>query len=429
MNNKIKCDIKDINLAKEGALRAEWASKEMPVLQSIKERFLKEKPLKGVKISGCLHITAETANLVETLSAGGAEVFMCASNPLSTQDDIAAYLVSQGISVYAINGEDDDTYDSHLESVLSEKPNLTIDDGADLVAKLHGDNHPGLENIIGSMEETTTGIIRLKALSSEGKLKFPVIAVNDSDTKHMFDNRYGTGQSTLDGIIRATNILLAGKTIVIIGYGWCGRGLASRAQGMGARTVVCEVDSVKALEAIMDNHEVMTMEEASKIGDIFVTVTGGLHAVDKEHFELMKNGAIVANSGHFNVELNLEALEKMTENRRRVRENVEEYTLETGKHVIVLGEGRLVNLAAAEGHPPSVMDMSFANQALASEYIVQNHKNFKNEVYTLPKAVDQEIAALKIRSFGKNFDTLKAKQEKYLNSWELGTGSSQEGLE
>ena len=266
MNNKIKCDIKNINLSKEGALRAEWASKEMPVLQSIKERFLKEKPLEGIKISGCLHITAETANLVETLSAGGAEVFMCASNPLSTQDDIAAYLASQGISVYAINGEDDETYDSHLESVLAEKPNLTIDDGADLVAKLHGDNHPGLENIIGSMEETTTGIIRLKALSSEGKLKFPVIAVNDSDTKHMFDNRYGTGQSTLDGIIRATNILLAGKTIVIIGYGWCGRGLASRAQGMGARTVVCEVDSVKALEAIMDNHEVMPMEEASKIG-------------------------------------------------------------------------------------------------------------------------------------------------------------------
>ena len=288
-----KNDIKDINLSKEGGLRAEWASREMPVLKSIKERFLKEKPLEGIKISGCLHITAETANLVDTLSAGGATVSMCASNPLSTQDDIAAYLVSQGISVYAIHGEDEETYDKHLEAVLDEKPHLTIDDGADLVAKLHGGDHPGLENIIGSMEETTTGIIRLKALSSQGKLKFPVIAVNDSDTKHMFDNRYGTGQSTLDGIIRATNILITGKTMVIVGYGWCGRGLASRAKGMGARTVVCEVDSVKALEAIMDGHEVMKMDEASKIGDIFVTVTGGLHAVDKEHFENMKSGAII----------------------------------------------------------------------------------------------------------------------------------------
>lgn len=426
--NNPKSDIKNIDLANEGGLRAEWASREMPVLRSIKERFLKEKPLEGIKISGCLHITAETANLVDALSAGGANVSMCASNPLSTQDDIAAYLVSQGISVFAIYGEDEETYDKHLEAVLDQKPHLTIDDGADLVAKLHGENHPGLENIIGSMEETTTGIIRLKALSSQGKLKFPVIAVNDSDTKHMFDNRYGTGQSTLDGIIRATNILITGKTMVIVGYGWCGRGLASRAKGMGARTVVCEVDSVKALEAIMDGHEVMKMEEASKIGDIFVTVTGGLHAVDKEHFEDMKSGAIVANSGHFNVELNLEALDKMTESKRRVRDNVEEYTLETGKLIFVLGEGRLVNLAAAEGHPPSVMDMSFANQALASEYIVKNHKKFENQVYTLPKSVDQEIASLKIKSMNMAFDTLKDKQDKYLNSWELGTGSSQENL-
>jgi len=426
--NNPKSDIKNIDLASEGGLRAEWASREMPVLRSIKERFLKEKPLEGIKISGCLHITAETANLVDALSAGGANVSMCASNPLSTQDDIAAYLVSQGISVFAIYGEDEETYDKHLEAVLDQKPHLTIDDGADLVAKLHGENHPGLENIIGSMEETTTGIIRLKALSSQNKLKFPVIAVNDSDTKHMFDNRYGTGQSTLDGIIRATNILITGKTMVIVGYGWCGRGLASRAKGMGARTVVCEVDSVKALEAIMDGHEVMKMEEASKIGDIFVTVTGGLHAVDKEHFEDMKSGAIVANSGHFNVELNLEALDKMTESKRRVRDNVEEYTLETGKLIFVLGEGRLVNLAAAEGHPPSVMDMSFANQALASEYIVKNHKKFENQVYTLPKSVDQEIASLKIKSMNMAFDTLKDKQDKYLNSWELGTGSSQENL-
>ena len=423
-----KNDIKDINLSKEGNLRAEWASREMPVLRSIKERFLKEKPLEGIKISGCLHITAETANLVDALTAGGANVSMCASNPLSTQDDIAAYLVSQGISVYAIHGEDEETYDSHLEAVLGEKPHLTIDDGADLVAKLHGENHPGLENIIGSMEETTTGIIRLKALSSQGKLKFPVIAVNDSDTKHMFDNRYGTGQSTLDGIIRATNILITGKTMVIVGYGWCGRGLASRAKGMGARTVVCEVDSVKALEAIMDGHEVMKMDEASKIGDIFVTVTGGLHAVDKEHFETMKSGAIVANSGHFNVELNLESLDKMTESKRRVRNNVEEYALETGKLIFVLGEGRLVNLAAAEGHPPSVMDMSFANQALACEHIVKNKEKLKNEVSTLPKSVDQQIAALKIKSMNMAYDTLKDKQDKYLNSWELGTGSSQENL-
>ena len=421
-------DIKNIGLANEGALRAEWASREMPVLKSIKDRFSKEKPLKGVKISGCLHITAETANLVEALTAGGAEVTMCASNPLSTQDDIAAYLASQGISIYAIYGEDEKIYDSHLEAVLKTKPHLTIDDGADLVAKLHGDNHPGLENIIGSMEETTTGIIRLKALSNEGKLKFPVIAVNDSDTKHMFDNRYGTGQSTLDGIIRATNILITGKTMVIVGYGWCGRGLASRAKGMGARTVVCEVDSVKALEAIMDGHEVMQMDEASKIGDIFVTVTGGLHAVDKEHFENMKSGAIVANSGHFNVELNLDALSKMTESKRRVRQNVEEYALESGKLVFVLGEGRLVNLAAAEGHPPSVMDMSFANQALASEYIVKNHKQFDNQAYTLPKSVDQQIASLKIKSMGMKYDKLKDKQDKYLNSWEIGTGSSQENL-
>ncbi len=429
MSDKIiKHDIKDINLANQGNLRADWASREMPVLKSIKSRFLKEKPLKGKRISGCLHITAETANLVETLIAGGAEVFMCASNPLSTQDDIAAYLVSQGISVYAIRGESEEIYDDHLEAVLEEKPHITIDDGADLVAKLHSSNHLGLENMIGSMEETTTGIIRLRALSEEGKLKFPVISVNDSDTKHMFDNRYGTGQSTLDGIIRATNILITGKNFVVVGYGWCGRGLASRAKGMGARTIVCEVDPVRALEAIMDGHEVMPMTEASKIGNIFVTVTGGLHAIDEEHFNNMMDGAIVANSGHFNVEINLESLNKMTESTRTVRNNVQEHTLESGKKIFVLAEGRLINLAAAEGHPPSVMDMSFANQALASEYLTKNHSHLGKTVHVLPKEVDKQIASLKINSMNMNFDTLKEKQINYFNSWEIGTGSNQENL-
>lgn len=426
--NLPKHDIKDITLAETGALRAEWASREMPVLKSIKARFLKEKPLKGKKIACCLHITSETANLVETLVEGGAEVFMCASNPLSTQDDIAAYLVSQGISVYAIKGELENVYDDHLEAVLEEKPHLTIDDGADLVAKLHSSDHVGVENMIGSMEETTTGIIRLKVLSDQGKLKFPVISVNDSDTKHMFDNRYGTGQSTLDGIIRATNILIAGKSFVIVGYGWCGRGLASRAKGMGARTIICEIDPVKALEAVMDGHEIMPMDEASRIGNIFVTVTGGLHAIDEEHFNNMMDGTIVANSGHFNVEINLKALEKMTESSRKVRDNVQEYTLESGKKIFVLGEGRLINLAAAEGHPPSVMDMSFANQALASEYLIKNHSDLKNIVHVLPKKIDQQIATLKINSMKMNFDSLKEKQIKYFNSWELGTGSSQENL-
>ena len=426
--NLPKHDIKDITLAETGALRAEWASREMPVLKSIKARFLKEKPLKGKKIACCLHITSETANLAETLVEGGAEVFMCASNPLSTQDDIAAYLVSQGISVYAIKGELENVYDDHLEAVLEEKPHLTIDDGADLVAKLHSSDHVGVENMIGSMEETTTGIIRLKVLSDQGKLKFPVISVNDSDTKHMFDNRYGTGQSTLDGIIRATNILIAGKNFVIVGYGWCGRGLASRAKGMGARTIICEVDPVRALEAIMDGHEIMPMDEASRIGNIFVTVTGGLHAVDEEHFNNMMDGTIVANSGHFNVEINLKALENMTESSRKVRDNVQEYTLESGKKIFVLAEGRLINLAAAEGHPPSVMDMSFANQAIASEYLIKNQSDLKNIVHVLPKKIDQEIATLKINSMKMNFDSLKEKQIKYFNSWELGTGSSQENL-
>ncbi len=414
-------DIKDISLAKKGYLRAEWAEREMPVLRKIKDRFYKEKPLKGIKLAGCLHITAETANLAMTLQAGGAELTLCASNPLSTQDDIAAHLVENGIPIFAIKGEDSKTYYEHMSATVDTAPNITMDDGADVVAMLHSDKRHLLDNVIGGMEETTTGVIRLKALSNEKKLMYPVVAVNDSQTKHMFDNRYGTGQSTLDGIIRATNILITGKTVVTIGYGWCGKGFAMRAKGMGAHTVVCEVDPVKALEAVMDGHQVMSMNEASSIGDIFLTVTGGMNAVDKHHFEKMKDGAIVANSGHFNVEINIDSLEKMCESKRQIREFVEEYTVEDGRKIFILGEGRLINLSAAEGHPPSVMDMSFANQALAGEYIVKNHKTLSPEVYTLPNDVDSEIARLKLNAMNMSFDTLTAEQDKYLNSWELGT--------
>ena len=414
-------DIKDISLAKKGYLRAEWAEREMPVLRKIKDRFYKEKPLKGIKLAGCLHITAETANLAMTLQAGGAELTLCASNPLSTQDDIAAHLVENGIPIFAIKGEDSKTYYEHMSATVDTAPNITMDDGADVVAMLHSDKRHLLDNVIGGMEETTTGVIRLKALSNEKKLMYPVVAVNDSQTKHMFDNRYGTGQSTLDGIIRATNILITGKTVVTIGYGWCGKGFAMRAKGMGAHTVVCEVDPVKALEAVMDGHQVMSMNEASSIGDIFLTVTGGMSAVDKHHFEKMKDGAIVANSGHFNVEINIDSLEKMSESKRQIREFVEEYTVEDGRKIFILGEGRLINLSAAEGHPPSVMDMSFANQALAGEYIVKNHKTLSPEVYTLPNDVDSEIARLKLTAMNMSFDTLTAEQDKYLNSWELGT--------
>ncbi|MBC63871.1 MAG: adenosylhomocysteinase [Chloroflexi bacterium] len=414
-------DIKDINLAKKGYLRAEWAEREMPVLRKIKDRFDKEKPLKGIKLAGCLHITAETANLAMTLQAGGAELTLCASNPLSTQDDIAAHLVENGIPIFAIKGEDSKTYYDHMSATVDTAPNITMDDGADVVAMLHSDKRHLLDNVIGGMEETTTGVIRLKALSNEKKLMYPVVAVNDSQTKHMFDNRYGTGQSTLDGIIRATNILITGKTVVTIGYGWCGKGFAMRAKGMGAHTVVCEVDPVKALEAVMDGHQVMSMNEASTIGDIFLTVTGGMNAVDKHHFDKMKDGSIVANSGHFNVEINIDSLEKMSESKRQIREYVEEYTVEDGRKIFILGEGRLINLSAAEGHPPSVMDMSFANQALAGEYIVKNHKTLSPEVYTLPNDVDSEIARLKLNAMNMSFDTLTAEQDKYLNSWELGT--------
>ena len=420
-HNAISYDVKNIELAPEGALRSEWAGREMRVLESIRQRFEKEKPLKGIRIAGCLHITSETANLVQTLVAGGADVVMCASNPLSTQDDVAAYLVTLGVPTLAIKGEDSATYNRHIAEALSTKPHLTMDDGADLVATLHREKTDLLESVIGGMEETTTGVIRLKALASQGQLKYPIVAVNDSDTKHLFDNRYGTGQSTLDGVIRATNVLIAGKAVVTVGYGWCGRGFAARAKGMGAHTVVCEVDPVRALEAAMDGHRVLPMKEAAAIGDIFVTVTGGLNAIDSHHFDVMKDGAIVANSGHFNDEINLGALKERAERVRKVRPFVEEYTLEDGRRINVLAEGRLVNLSAAEGHPSSVMDMSFANQALAAEYIVVNHNTLKPGVYVLPKEIDDEIAALKLNSMNMGFDTLTEEQAEYLKSWEVGT--------
>jgi adenosylhomocysteinase len=414
-------DIKDLKLAAEGALRAEWAGREMPVLKSIRERFAKEKPLKGIRVAGCLHITAETANLVETLRAGGAEVVMCASNPLSTQDDIAAYLVKSGVPTYAIKGEDGETYYKHIMAAIDSKPHVTVDDGADLVAMLHTKRKALLSGVIGGMEETTTGVVRLKALHEKGDLKYPIVAVNDSDTKHMFDNRYGTGQSTIDGILRATNMLLAGKTMVIAGFGWCGKGLASRAKGLGAHTVVCEVDPVRALEAAMEGHQVMKMSEAAPRGDLFVTVTGDVNVIDRAHLKKMKDGAVMANSGHFNAEINVKALEEMSETKRKVRPFVDEYALEDGRRLFLLGEGRLINLAAAEGHPPSVMDMSFANQALAGEWIVDNHAKLKPGVYTLPPEIDREIARLKLKSMGMGLDVLTAEQEKYLASWELGT--------
>ena len=414
-------DITDIDLAPEGALKSEFADDQMPVLRDIRQRFAETRPLEGIRIAACLHVTSETSNLAKTLVAGGAELALCASNPLSTQDDIAAFLVSEGVSVFARNGEDAETYYSHISAAVDTKPHLTIDDGADLVAMLHSERRELLDGTMGGMEETTTGVIRLKALDAEGKLAYPVIAVNDSMTKHMFDNRYGTGQSTLDGIIRATNHLITGKSVVTIGYGWCGRGFADRARGLGAHTIVCEVDPVRALEAVMDGHRVMSMDEAAEIGDIFLTVTGGMNAIDKHHFPKMKDAAIVANSGHFNVEINIDALQEMSEARRQVRPFVEEFTLENGRRINLLAEGRLVNLAAAEGHPASVMDMSFANQALASEYIASNYQELGPGVHTLPKEIDMEIASLKLQSMGMKFDTLSAEQEKYLNSWESGT--------
>ncbi len=415
-------DIKDPSLSSEGIKRINWAEREMPVLRKIRERFSKDKPLNGLKLAACLHVTTETANLAITLKAGGADVALCASNPLSTQDDVAAALVTQyGIPTFAIKGEDRDTYYKHLISVLESKPHMTMDDGADLVAMLHGERPDLTDNIIGGTEETTTGVIRLKSLANDGKLKYPVIAVNDADTKHFFDNRYGTGQSTLDGITRATNMLWAGKTAVIIGYGWCGKGVALRASGMGAKTVVCEVDPIRGLEAAMDGHQVMKAEEAAKIGDVFISITGGMKAIDRKHVALMKSGALLANSGHFNVEIDIEGIEEDADSKTEVRKYVDQYTMNDGRKINVLGEGRLINLAAAEGHPSAVMDMSFANQALSAEYVANEYRNLENKVYTVPKDIDAEIGRLKLLSMGINIDELTAEQEKYLQSWDVGT--------
>ncbi len=417
-----KFDIKDTNLAEGGRLRMEWAEREMPVLRSIEERFKKEQPLKGMRVTACLHVTTETANLMTTLQTGGADVVLTASNPLSTQDDVAAALVSfYEIPTFAIKGESNTIYYKHINAALDHKPHLTMDDGADVVSTLHKDRRELLDNVIGGTEETTTGVIRLRAMAHDGALSYPIIAVNDAMTKHFFDNRYGTGQSTLDGIIRATNVLIAGKTFVIAGYGWCARGLAMRAKGLGANVIVTEVDSLKALEAVMDGFRVMPMVDAAKEGNIFCTLTGDLNVIDKHHFEVMKDGAIISNSGHFNVEINIPALEEMAASKRLVRPFVEEYTLDDGRRLHILGEGRLINLAAAEGHPASVMDMSFANQALSLEYIVKNADKLDNQVYGVPVDIDLKIARLKLEAMGVKIDTLTEEQEKYLNSWEHGT--------
>ncbi len=414
--------IKDKGLAKTGRLRIEWARKSMPVLNQIQVRFEQEKPLKGIRLGACLHVTTETAALAQTLKAGGAEIFLCASNPLSTQDDVAAALVEfDDIPVFAIKGEDNDTYYKHLRAVLDAKPNITMDDGADLVSTLHTERRELIQGIIGGTEETTTGVIRLKAMAADGVLAYPIVAVNDANTKHMFDNRYGTGQSTLDGIIRATNRLIAGSIFVVSGYGWCGKGLAIRAHGMGARVVVTEIDPLKALEAVMDGYEVMPMKDAAAIGDFFCTVTGDIAVIRTEHFLAMKDGAIVSNSGHFNIELDLQSLSKITKSRRFIRDFVEEYLLINERRIYVLGEGRLVNLAAAEGHPSSVMDMSFANQALSAEYILNHAKTLEKRIYSVPAHIDREIARLKLESMGIQIDTLTPEQTKYLSSWEMGT--------
>lgn len=415
-------EIKDIALADLGKKRIEWAKRDMPVLSQIAERFAKEKPLNGIRLAACAHVTTETANLAIALKAGGADAVLIASNPLSTQDDVAAALVKYyGINVYAIKGEDIETYKRHVNMALDHKPQIIIDDGSDVVATLLSQRKEQVKEIIGTTEETTTGIIRLNAMEKDGSLQFPAMAVNNSQTKHMFDNRYGTGQSTLDGIIRATNILLAGKNIVVAGFGWCGKGTAMRARGMGANVIVTEIDPIKALEANMEGFRVMPMSEAAKIGDIFVTVTGNMHVLDKEHFETMKDGAIVCNSGHFDIEINLAELTKISTGKLTVRPFTEEYTLKNGKHVIVLGEGRLINLAAAEGHPASVMDMSFANQALATEFLVKNKGKLEPKVYTLPSNIDDEIASLKLKALGVSIDKLTKEQVEYLSSWQHGT--------
>jgi adenosylhomocysteinase len=414
--------VKDLGLAEQGALRIEWAENEMPVLRLIRQRFEQQKPLRGIRIAACLHVTTETANLMRTLQAGGAEIALCASNPLSTQDDVAAALVKyDGIAVYAIKGEDKETYYRHIHQVLDTNPQLTMDDGCDLVSTLHTERREQLDGVVGGTEETTTGVIRLRAMAKEGVLRYPIIAVNDAYTKHLFDNRYGTGQSTIDAILRATNLLLAGRKFVVIGYGWCGRGVATRARGMGAHVIICEVDPLKALEALMDGFEVMPLSQAAAVGDIFVTVTGNLHVLREEHFRAMKSGAIVANSGHFNVEIDIPALERMARAKRTIRPFVEEYTLPDGRRLYLLGEGRLVNLAAAEGHPAAVMDMSFANQALSVEYIVNHQGKLPREVFAVPREIDAQVAQLKLQALGVQIDTLTPEQQAYLESWEMGT--------
>jgi len=418
----IKHDVKDLSLARKGKLRIEWAAHEMPVLKSITERFRKERPLRGIRVAACLHVTTETASLMETLKAGGAEIALCASNPLSTQDDAAASLVkNSGISVFAIKGEDTRTYYRHIRDALSLKPQITMDDGADVVSTLHRDARHLLKGVIGGTEETTTGVIRLKAMAADGALAYPIIAVNDAHTKHLFDNRYGTGQSTMDGIIRATNRLIAGSVFVVCGYGWCGRGTAMRAKGHGARVIITEIDPLRALEATMDGYELMPIGDAARIGDIFVTATGDINVISKSCFPKMKDGAIVCNTGHFNVEVDIQSLKKMSKARRIIRDYVEEFTLRSGKRVYLLGEGRLINLAAAEGHPSAVMDMSFANQALCAEYMVRNARKLEKKVYSVPEKIDKEIARLKLKAMGIKIDTLTPEQKKYLKSWEMGT--------
>ncbi len=418
----VQGEVKDRSLASGGIRRIEWAAREMPVLRLLKEHFARDMPLRDLRVSGCLHVTTETANLALVLQAGGAQVALCASNPLSTQDDVAAALVEEyGISTFAIKGEDTESYYRHIHSALDQRPHITLDDGADLVSTLHKDRRDLLDGVIGGTEETTTGVIRLRSMAAEGELKYPIVAVNDADTKHLFDNRYGTGQSTLDGITRATNVLWAGKQVVVVGYGWCGRGVASRVRGLGGHVIVVEVEPVPALEAAMDGFQVMTIAQAAAVGDIFITVTGNLHAIDRSHLERMKSGAILANSGHFNAEINIPALEEMAEGTRTIRPYVEEYALRDGRLLYLLGEGRLINLAAAEGHPSSVMDMSFANQALSASYLAREGRTLERQVYRVPQELDSRVAQLKLAAMGIAIDTLTEEQRRYLSSWQEGT--------
>ncbi len=422
MSTTVRHDVRDLGLAADGVRRIDWADRQMPVLAAIRDRFASERPLDGVRVAACLHVTSETANLMRTLRAGGADVVLCASNPLSTQDDVAAALVVEhGVSVFAVNGEDERSYYSHIDAAVDHRPHITMDDGADVIGVLHSKRQDLLGEIMGGTEETTTGVIRLRALEREGRLGFPIVAVNEANTKHLFDNRYGTGQSTLDGILRATNVLLAGRTFVVCGYGWCGRGLADRARGLGAHVVVVEVDALRALQAVMDGFRVMPVADAARVGDIFVTATGDKHVLRREHFETMRDGTILANTGHFNVEIEIPALHDLAVGRSVARPLVEQFDMADGRRLFLLAEGRLVNLAAAEGHPASVMDMSFANQALAAEHVVRNHSTLERKVYDVPREIDDEIARLKLASMGVEIDTLTAEQRHYLDSWDEGT--------